>query len=192
MNFYSSGVDKVFGSCGEDGIRIWSDIDQQVLHIPGPPHAQTNCILFTKDGKSILSGWSDGCLRSHTPQSGKLMYSIQVRKVEKRKCIGRTIWGDTSEFHLGCSCEGRDVHCTFEAILDDGRQRRSNTYLASQFLQSQLQTQAFDHHQRTHWGSGLLTRFQWRNGGHFCQFGRFLHYLEHFQVNYTYLGSKYI
>ena len=80
FHLYYSGVDKVFGSCGEDGIRIWSDIDQQVLHIPGPPHAQTNCILFSKDGKSILSGWSDGCLRSHTPQSGKLMYSIQVRK----------------------------------------------------------------------------------------------------------------
>ena len=173
----------MFGSCGEDGIRIWSDIDQQVLHIPGPPHAQTNCILFAKDGKSILSGWSDGCLRSHTPQSGKLMYSIQVRKVEKslKKCTANL--RHNCEFHLGCSCEGRDFHCTFEAILDDGRQRRTNTYLASQFLQSQFQTQAFDHHQRTHWGSSLSSRFQWWNGGHFCQFRRLLHYLEHFQVN---------
>ena len=79
---FPKGVDTVFGTCGEDGIRIWSDVDKmggrEVLHVPGPPHAKANCILFSQDGKSIISGWSDGCLRSHTPQSGKLLYSIQV------------------------------------------------------------------------------------------------------------------
>ena len=79
---FPKGVDTVFGTCGEDGIRIWSDVDKmggkEVLHVPGPPHAQANCLLFSQDGKSMISGWSDGCIRSHTPQSGKLLYSITV------------------------------------------------------------------------------------------------------------------
>ena len=29
------------------------------------------------DGKSIISGWSDGKIRAFLPQSGKLMYAIQ-------------------------------------------------------------------------------------------------------------------
>ena len=36
---FPRGVDSVFGTCGEDGIRIWSDLDKmggrQMLHIPG-------------------------------------------------------------------------------------------------------------------------------------------------------------
>lgn len=29
------------------------------------------------DGKSIVSGWSDGCIRAFTPQSGTLLYAIK-------------------------------------------------------------------------------------------------------------------
>jgi WD40 repeat protein len=29
------------------------------------------------DGKSIVSGWSDGNIRAFTPQSGTLLYSIE-------------------------------------------------------------------------------------------------------------------
>jgi len=34
------------------------------------------CLNFMRDGKSIVSGWSDGKVRSFLPQSGKLMYVI--------------------------------------------------------------------------------------------------------------------
>ena len=82
--FPFSGLDTVFSTCGVDGIRVWTDLDKnggrQALHVPGPPHAQANCIVFTKDGKCILSGWSDGCIRCYTPQTGKLIYMIQVCK----------------------------------------------------------------------------------------------------------------
>ena len=78
-----SGLDSIFSTCGVDGIRLWSNFEknggEQVLHIPGPSHAQANCIVFSKDGKSIISGWSDGCIRCFTPQTGKLIYMIQVR-----------------------------------------------------------------------------------------------------------------
>lgn len=36
-----------------------------------------NCIEFMPDGKSIVTGWTDGKVRSFTPQSGKLIYIIK-------------------------------------------------------------------------------------------------------------------
>ena len=40
------------------------------------PNLECNCVAFTKDGKAIVSGWSDGSIRAFGPQSGKLMYVI--------------------------------------------------------------------------------------------------------------------
>jgi WD40 repeat protein len=34
------------------------------------------CIAFMEDGKSIISGWSDGKIRAFGPQTGKLLYTI--------------------------------------------------------------------------------------------------------------------
>lgn len=34
------------------------------------------CIAFMPDGKSLISGWSDGKIRAFGPQSGKLLYTI--------------------------------------------------------------------------------------------------------------------
>ena len=35
-----------------------------------------NCIEFMPDGKSILTGWTDGKVRAFTPYTGKLIYII--------------------------------------------------------------------------------------------------------------------
>lgn len=40
-------------------------------------HATSNCIEFMPDGKSIITGWSDGKVRAFTPQKGKLIYIIK-------------------------------------------------------------------------------------------------------------------
>lgn len=37
---------------------------------------ECNAIAFAYDGKSIISGWSDGKIRSFLPQSGKLLFVI--------------------------------------------------------------------------------------------------------------------
>lgn len=36
-----------------------------------------NCLEFMADGKSIVSGWSDGHIRSFLPQTGRLAYLIK-------------------------------------------------------------------------------------------------------------------
>jgi len=34
------------------------------------------CVSRLQDGKSVLSGWSDGKIRAFGPQSGKLLFTI--------------------------------------------------------------------------------------------------------------------
>lgn len=36
-----------------------------------------NCLQFTHDGKSIVTGWNDGDVRFFTPQSGRLLFVIK-------------------------------------------------------------------------------------------------------------------
>ena len=57
------GLDTVFATGGDDGIRLWNiKSGHQLLHIR---HSELNastvkCLAFTDDGKAIVSGWSDG------------------------------------------------------------------------------------------------------------------------------------
>merc|ERR1712048_170485 len=48
---------------------------QELLRIQ-VPNMECYCIDFMRDGRSIVSGWSDGKVRSFLPQSGKLLYVI--------------------------------------------------------------------------------------------------------------------
>jgi len=36
-----------------------------------------NCLEFMADGRSIVSGWSDGHIRAFLPQTGRLHYLIK-------------------------------------------------------------------------------------------------------------------
>lgn len=47
-------------------------------------HATSNCIEFMPDGKSIVTGWSDGKVRAFTPQKGKLIYIIKDAHLNKQ------------------------------------------------------------------------------------------------------------
>ena len=40
------------------------------------PNLDCLCVIFAEDGKSIISGWSDGKIRAFKPQSGALLYVI--------------------------------------------------------------------------------------------------------------------
>lgn len=40
-------------------------------------HANACLIADLQDGKSIISGWSDGKIRAFGPQSGKLLYMVK-------------------------------------------------------------------------------------------------------------------
>ncbi|KAK3267174.1 hypothetical protein CYMTET_24255 [Cymbomonas tetramitiformis] len=67
---------KLFATCSTSDIRIWHSQEYRELLRIQVPNITCNCVSFMKDGKSIISGWSDGKIRAFGPQSGKLIYTI--------------------------------------------------------------------------------------------------------------------
>lgn len=66
----------VFTTCGLGSIRVWHlQTCRELLRI-NVPNLEAHCVAFSTDGKSIISGWSDGKIRAFGPQSGKLLYTI--------------------------------------------------------------------------------------------------------------------
>jgi len=57
-------------------IRVWNANTRQELLRIQVPNLVCNCICFSMDGKSILSGWDDGKIRSFLPISGKMLWAI--------------------------------------------------------------------------------------------------------------------
>lgn len=57
-------------------IRVWNAKNRQELLRIQVPNMECHTISFMQDGKSIVSGWSDGQIRAFLPQSGKLLYVI--------------------------------------------------------------------------------------------------------------------
>jgi hypothetical protein len=63
----------VFAACSDDEIRLISPVTfKEMLRIEMMPeewgnHANCNCVFFSSDGKSIISGWTDGKIRAFLP-----------------------------------------------------------------------------------------------------------------------------
>lgn len=56
------------------------------------PGLECYSVCFSHDGKSILSGWSDGKIRAFLPQSGKLLFVIN--DAHNHGCTSVTITSD--------------------------------------------------------------------------------------------------
>jgi len=66
----------VFATAAPNEIRIWNSKNRQELLRIQVPGLECFSVAFMQDGKSIISGWSDGKIRAFLPQSGKLLYVI--------------------------------------------------------------------------------------------------------------------
>mmetsp|Transcript_114498 Transcript_114498/g.310878 ORF Transcript_114498/g.310878 Transcript_114498/m.310878 type:complete len:540 (+) Transcript_114498:1-1620(+) len=73
---FAHGYSEVFATCSIADIRVWNTTTRQELLRIHVPNMECFCLDFMRDGKSIVSGWSDGKVRAFTPQSGKLLYAI--------------------------------------------------------------------------------------------------------------------
>lgn len=88
---------ELFATCGSNDIRLWNARTCAELLRIQVGTLECNCIQFTKDGKSIVSGWSDGKLRAFGPQSGKLIYAINdAHKLTGMKRVSGTHSGVTA------------------------------------------------------------------------------------------------
>ena len=73
---YPYAYSEVFATCATEDIRVWNARTYTELLRIRVPNLECSCIAFSKDGKSIVSGWDDGAIRAFGPQSGKLIYTI--------------------------------------------------------------------------------------------------------------------
>lgn len=78
---FPQNYSNVFAALSKNEIRIFSAANQnELLQIKLESEVedfkQANCIEFMADGKSIVSGWTDGKVRAFLPQSGRLLYVI--------------------------------------------------------------------------------------------------------------------
>lgn len=67
---------KVFATASRNDVRVWSvDTLQELLRI-----TVNNCtcsgVLFSYDGSQIITSWNDGKIRSFTPETGQLLFTI--------------------------------------------------------------------------------------------------------------------
>lgn len=73
---YPQGLSKLFATSSRSDIRVWhADTRNELLRI-SVPGLECNCVVFSPDGKAIISGWDDGKIRAFRPQSGKLIFAI--------------------------------------------------------------------------------------------------------------------
>lgn len=73
---FPAGYSELFATCSINDIRVWNAKTRQELLRIEVPGLECYTIKFMQDGKSILSGWNDGKIRSFLPQSGRLLYAI--------------------------------------------------------------------------------------------------------------------
>jgi len=66
----------VYATCSKNDIRVWNGKTSCELLRIVVPNMTCNAVDFMRDGKSIISAWDDGKIRSYTPESGKLKYTI--------------------------------------------------------------------------------------------------------------------
>lgn len=65
-----------FATASYETIRIWSSTKKQELLRIIVPNFTSKSVVFSYDGKSIVSAWNDGVIRAFTPLTGKLIYAI--------------------------------------------------------------------------------------------------------------------
>jgi WD40 repeat protein len=96
---FPAGYSEVFATCSIADIRVWNATTRQELLRIQVPNLEAHCIVFTRDGRSILSGWSDGKIRAFLPQSGKLLYVIN--DAHKNGVTAMSITNDCSRIVSG-------------------------------------------------------------------------------------------
>lgn len=66
----------MFATAGKHDVRVWSMGTMQELLRIRVPNFSCSSVVFSHNGKSILTAWNDGVIRSFTPLTGRLIYAI--------------------------------------------------------------------------------------------------------------------
>ncbi|KAF9823638.1 hypothetical protein SFRURICE_009183 [Spodoptera frugiperda] len=100
----SWGMSGVFATAGSGDVRVWClETCQELLRIV-VPNFTCSTVLFSGDGKSIVSAWNDGNIRAFTPLTGRLMYVIFNTHNKGTSALDMTDDGKTL---ISGGCEGQ-------------------------------------------------------------------------------------
>jgi WD40 repeat protein len=58
------GYSELFATCSREDIRVWNSRTCAELLRVQIPNLDCFCVAFSRDGRAVLSGWSDGKIRS--------------------------------------------------------------------------------------------------------------------------------
>ncbi len=64
---FPAGYSELFATCSMHDIRVWNAKTRQELLRIEVPGLECHTVFFQRDGKAILSGWSDGKVRAFLP-----------------------------------------------------------------------------------------------------------------------------
>ena len=84
----------VFATTCLDEIRLWSPTNSkqllriEMVHEEESDFTSCNCVSFMPDGKSLISGWTDGKIRAYLPQSGKMYWIINQGHTPAKEGLG--------------------------------------------------------------------------------------------------------
>ena len=83
---FPANYSDLFCTASTNDIRLWTLKEMKELlrievaniecELKDSINQECMCCAFMPDGKTIISGWSDGRIRAYAPQTGKLQYTI--------------------------------------------------------------------------------------------------------------------
>ena len=89
----------IFATCAGIEIRLWKTKNCEEISRISSSEISSTCenVVFAPDGFSIISGWSDGNIRFHSPKSGTLLATMEDCHPAGVSCL-RSInkWSNTS------------------------------------------------------------------------------------------------
>ncbi|XP_044270982.1 cilia- and flagella-associated protein 52 [Tribolium madens] len=95
---------EVFATASKNDVRVWSIKTHQELLRIQVPNFSASSVVFSHDGKSILTAWNDGIIRSFTPLTGRLIYAILNAHNKGVSALAITHEGDVL---VSGGCEGQ-------------------------------------------------------------------------------------
>ena len=73
---FAANYSDLFATCSRRDIRVWNATTRNELLRIQVPNLDCLCMIFSHDGSSIISGWSDGKIRAFKPQSGQVRWLV--------------------------------------------------------------------------------------------------------------------
>ncbi|CAH0723092.1 unnamed protein product, partial [Brenthis ino] len=101
---FPRGMSGVFASAGAGDVRVWCAATARELLRIVVPNFTCSSLLFSADGKSIVTAWNDGNIRAFTPLTGRLIYCIYNTHNKGTSALDMTRDGRTL---ISGGCEGQ-------------------------------------------------------------------------------------